>query len=78
MKSLTNAAIISAIYVILAMIKNKYVTKDVSQQKPPKQIMQESVLVFISVVLGFFAIEKLDEPISKPSAPNAFLGKPEF
>ena len=78
MKSLTNAAIISAIYVILAMIKNKYATKDVSQQKPPKQIMQESVLVFVSVVLGFFAIEKLDQPISKPSAPNAFLGKPEF
>ena len=78
MKSLTPAIIISSIYLILAMVKNKYLNKQNLEQKHSKQIMQESVLVFVSVIIGFFAIDKLDAPVSNQPVPTAFLGKPEF
>lgn len=78
MKNLIDACIISVIYVILVLVKNKFAKKQNKEPKPNRDIMQESILVFISAVLGFFAIEKMNEKVHKPDVPTAFLGKPEF
>lgn len=76
MKNLMNAGVISAVFIILAVLKSKYVDKE---DKKPKVIINDALLVFVSVLAGEFAIEKMNKggPVGD-SAPTAFLGKPEF
>ena len=76
MKNLLNAGIISSVFVILALLKSKYIDKE---DKKPKVIINDALLVFVSVIAGEFAIEKMNKGGSiGDSAPTAFLGKAEF
>ena len=71
-----NAGVISAVFIILAVLKSKYIDKE---DKKPKVIINDALLVFVSVLAGEFAIEKMNKGGSVgDSAPSAFLGKPEF
>jgi hypothetical protein len=72
---LINGGIVAFIYFLLIILRNKYIIK---KDKPIKELVTDSVMVFLSAMLGEFAIGKLDKGILKSSTPTAFLGKPEF
>lgn len=75
MTNVTNAGVISVIFFILSAVKDKYVAKE---EKSMKSLLTDSLFVFVSSNLGFFAMEKMDCPTVSSPAPTAFLGKPEF
>ena len=72
---IVHGGIIAFIYFLLAFLRDKYILK---QEKPIKTLVTDSVVVFVSPILGLFSIDKLDKGVLKKPVPTAFLGKPEF
>lgn len=73
------AAIVSVIYFIAKFIEMKYVDKEM---KPIKVLFRDVLLVYVSVVIGFFVIEQLNpvvqETLHSSSVPMAFTDIPSF
>ena len=70
-----HSGIISLIYFLVTFLKQKYVVK---KDKAVKHLLNDTVIVFVSAVLGEIAIQKMDSSLLGKSEPTAFLGKPEF
>ena len=74
------AAIISIVFLIVKFIEMRYIEKD---SKPVKLLMRDALLVYFSVVSGYFILEQL-----KPAMQNGdklvggntpvFTNNPEF
>lgn len=73
---LSNSAIISFIYLFMKFIEMRFIIK---QNKPFKELFRETMIVFLSVVVGFYLIEQV-MPMKNISyeATKAFIGAPEF
>jgi hypothetical protein len=72
------AGIISVIFFIAKFLEMRYVDKE---PKPLKFLIRDSLLVYVSVVLGSFIVEQLKPVINEtdiPSAPLAFTDNPPF
>jgi len=72
------AGIISLIYFIGKFLEMRYIDKE---PKPLKFLIRDSLLVYVSVVLGSFVIEQLKPVINEteiPTAPLAFTDNPPF
>jgi hypothetical protein len=77
------AGIISAIFFIAKFLEMRYV--DV-EPKPLKIIIRDSLLVYVSVVIGYFVVEQLNpvikenitNPISGGGPPMVFTDNPPF
>jgi hypothetical protein len=74
------AAIVSVIYFIAKFIEMKYIDKEM---KPIKVLFRDVLLVYVSVVVGFFVINQLDPVVqetlnSATSTPIAFTDMPPF
>lgn len=74
------AAIISVIFLIVKFIEMRYIEKD---SKPLKLLIRDALLVYFSVVSGYFIIEQLKPVISEGGKLNggstpAFTDNPEF
>jgi hypothetical protein len=74
------AAIISVIFLIAKFIEMRYVEKE---SKPLKLLIRDSLLVYFSVVSGYFILEQLkpvmgDEANLHGGNTPAFTGNPEF
>lgn len=70
-----HSGIISLIFFLVTFFKQKYITK---KDKGMKLLLNDTIMVFISAVLGELAIQKIDNSILGKAEPTAFLGKPEF
>jgi hypothetical protein len=72
------AAIVSVIFVIAKFIEMRFVDKEA---KPLKLLIRDALLVYISVIIGYFILGQL-KPIIQDggaiSAPQVFTGNPEF
>jgi len=77
------AGIISAIFFIAKFLEMRYV--DV-EPKPLKIIIRDSLLVYVSVVIGYFVVEQLNpviqenitNPINGGGPPMVFTDNPPF
>jgi hypothetical protein len=72
------AGIISVIYFIAKFLEMRYVD---GEPKPLKFLIRDSLLVYVSVVIGSFVIEQLKPVINEteiPAAPLAFTDNPPF
>ncbi len=72
------AGIISVIYFIAKFLEMRYVEQE---PKPLKFLIRDSLLVYISVVLGSFVIDQLTPVINEteiPEIPLAFTDNPPF
>ena len=70
--------IIAFIYLVIKFLDMRYIKKEI---KPLKDIILDSLLVFISTLISFFILNQFnfDELISdKPKITDAFTGNPEF
>ena len=72
------AGIISVIFFIAKFFEMRYVEQE---PKPLKLLVRDSLLVYISVVLGSFIIDQLNPVINEsvvPLEPLAFTDNPPF
>jgi hypothetical protein len=74
-----SAAIISFIYFIAKFLEMRYVDKE---PKPLKFLVRDSLLVYVSVVAGYFILNQLQpvihETVTTNTAPLVFTDNPPF
>ena len=74
-----NAGIISFIYFIIKFIEMRFVEKE---NKPIKLLFRDTLLVYISVILGFIILNQIKPLMNQiggdETAPLVFTGNPEF
>jgi hypothetical protein len=76
------ATVISVIFLITKIIEMRYIEKE---SKPLKLLIKDALLVYFSVIIGYFIIDQL-KPIINVSGsinnvnsnPLIFTGEPEF
>ncbi len=74
------AAIISIIFLIVKFIEMRYIEKD---SKPLKLLIRDALLVYFSVVSGYFVLEQLKPVMQNGDKLNGgatpvFTNNPEF
>jgi hypothetical protein len=74
------AAIISVIFLILKFIEMRYIEKE---SKPLKLLIRDALLVYFSVVSGYFILEQLKPVIQNgvnltSNTTPIFIDNPEF
>lgn len=73
------AAVVSVVYFIAKFLEMKYVDKEM---KPIKVLFRDVLLVYVSVVVGFFVIEQLNpvvqETLQTSTIPMVFTDNPSF
>ena len=73
------ATVISVIFLICKFIEMRFVD---SESKPLKLLIRDTLLVYFSVIFGYFIMEQLNPVLEitgeKLSAPQVFTDNPEF
>ena len=72
------AGIISVIFFIAKFLEMRYIE---NEPKPLKYLFRDSLLVYVSVILGSFIVDQLKPVINEidiPAAPLAFTDNPPF
>jgi hypothetical protein len=46
--------------------------------KPLKEVIRETIIVFISVIIGMFLYSQVSGTINIKGSPNAFVGEADF
>ena len=73
MNSFLIGAIISIIYLIFKIVEMRVIIKE---NKPLKHLMRDTIIVYLSVILGNFIFEQIGGDSKK--IPNVFLDNPNF
>jgi hypothetical protein len=73
---LINSSLIAFIYLFIKFIEMRFIIK---VNKPFKELFRETMIVFLSVILGFYLIDQLltTKGVSY-EATKAYVGSPEF
>jgi len=66
---------ISIVYLLAKFFEMKFVLKEV---KPMKDIFRDTLIVYISSVLGMYGMEQLDSSIASSKNASVFTGNPDF
>jgi hypothetical protein len=72
------AAVISIIFLIVKFAEMRFVEKE---SKPLKILFRDTLIVYLSVLAGFFVIEQLNSVIEgtmAPTQPTVFTDNPAF
>lgn len=69
------ALLISVSYILIKFIEMKVVLKEF---KPLKDVIRDTVIVFVSVIIGMFLYSQVTTGISMKSSPDAFVGDANF
>jgi hypothetical protein len=69
------SGLISFIFLIGKFIEMRYIEKE---SKPLKYLIRDSLVVYVSSVLGFFVVEQLKPVVTKINNPVAFTDNPPF
>jgi hypothetical protein len=71
------AAVVSVVFFIAKFMENKFVDKETA--KPVKFIVRDTLLVYCSVVCGYFIIQQTNPIVhSGGKSPLVFTDNPEF
>ena len=66
---------ISIVYLLAKFFEMKFVLKEL---KPMKDIFRDTLIVYISSVLGMYGMEQLDTSIVASKNASVFTGNPDF
>ena len=72
------AGVISVIFLISKFIEMRFIEKE---NKPLKELIKDTLIVYISVLSGFYLLDQLSpmmESVGHDSVPAVFTGNPEF
>lgn len=74
--SFVNATVIAILYFLFRFFEMRVILKE---NKPLKTLLRDSLLVYVSVVVGFFLINEIT-PIASgiTSEPTVFVNEPDF
>jgi|TARA_B110000858_G_scaffold90503_1_gene104611 hypothetical protein len=72
----THSLIISLIYIIIKFIETKTLLKN--NDKTIKHLVKDTIVVYLSSVLGLYVVKHLNNGGTSTSEPGAFTTKPEF
>ena len=67
--------VISVVYIIFKFIEMKYILKE---KKPIKTLVRDSVIVYISVVVGYYTLTQISNDIIVNATPEVFTDNPGF
>ena len=67
--------VIAVIFLILKFIEMRYILKE---KKPLKTLFRDTVVVYISVVVGYYTLKQISSDIVDNSSPEVFTGNPGF
>ena len=72
-----SSAVIAVIYLLFKFGEMRLILKE---PKPMKDLLRDTIVVYISCILGMFVIDQMEgESLRGAPAPTgAFTGKPEF
>lgn len=70
------AAAVAIVFAISKFVENKYILKE--ENIAVKNIVRDSLMVYVSTVVGLFVIEQVGETVNKQSPTAVFTGKAEF
>lgn len=66
---------ISVIYLLIKLIEMRVILKEM---KPIKDLARDTIIVYLSSILGIFILEQFSSGITKPTHTTAFIGNPDF
>jgi hypothetical protein len=71
------AAIVSIVFLIMKFIEMRFIEKE---NKPLKLLIRDALLVYVSVVSGYFIFEQLNSSVEKMTGGSTpvFVDNPEF
>ena len=72
----THSLIISLIYIIIKFIETKTLLKN--NDKTIKHLVKDTIVVYLSSVLGLYVVQQLNPGTIATIEPGAFTTKPEF
>lgn len=67
--------VISIIFLIYKFFEMRYINK---KNKPFKQLFRETLIVFISSLIGIYLVDMINSNINQIIPPNAYTGNPDF
>ena len=72
----TNAGIIAVVYSLIKFVEMRMILKE---SRPVKELLRDSIIVYISAIAGMFIIDQMGSitTMGKKST-NVFVGNPEF
>tara|TARA_B000000475_G_scaffold262609_1_gene248353 strand:- start:55 stop:288 length:234 start_codon:yes stop_codon:yes gene_type:complete len=72
----TYSIIISLIYIIIKFIETKTLLKN--NDKTIKHLVKDTIIVYLSSVLGLYVVQQLNPGTITIIEPGAFTAKPDF
>ena len=72
---LLTSAMISVIYLLVKFLEMRYV---LGEEKSPKTLVRDAVIVFISVLIGDYTAGQFAGQTNSIASPDVFVGSPEF
>lgn len=73
--SFISAGAIAVIYIIIKVVEMRVILKET---KPIKDLVRDTVIVYLSSILGIFVLDQFAAGITKVSPTSAFTGNPDF
>ena len=73
-----NAGAAAILFLIMKFIEMRFIEKE---NKPLKELIKDTLIVYISVLSGFYLLDQLSpmmESVSSDNIPAVFTGNPEF
>ena len=70
------AAAVAIIFAISKFVEKKYILKE--EEIAMKNIIRNSLMVYVSTVVGLFIIEQVGDKVNKQAPTVAFTGKADF
>jgi len=67
--------VVSVIFLVFKFIEMKYILKE---NKPVKKLVRDTVIVYISVVIGYYTLNQISTGVISNPAPEVFTGNPGF
>jgi hypothetical protein len=67
--------VVSVIYLVFKFIEMKYILKE---NKPVKKLVRDTIIVYISVVIGYYTLSQISTGVIGNPVPEVFTGNPGF
>jgi len=70
-----SAGIIAVVYILFKFVEMRFIIKE---SKPVKDLIRDTIIVYISGILGLFVFDQLVPLTTTKAQTSAFTGKAEF
>jgi hypothetical protein len=71
-----NAGVIAVVYSLIKFVEMRMILKEA---RPIKELLRDTIIVYISAVAGMFVIEQMGTvSMAGKKSTNVFVGNPEF